>query len=547
MNKQEILTFPSMFGKIVEKHGDSNAMSFVGEKPLSYKEVQKQIASVIALLESLGIQPGDKVAILSTNMPNWGIAYFAISFMGSVVVPLLPDFMPGEIGNILEHSGSKAIFVSSGLQQKLNDISAGELKHKIQIEDFMLLSEGPGKTVYDVSSSPVKTYEVNEEDLAAIIYTSGTTGSSKGVMLTHKNICSNVVGCRLLHPVGATDRFISILPLSHSLENTVGFVFPIMHGACIYYMQKPPSPSVLMPALKEIKPTVMLSVPMIIEKIYFQKILPTLQQKTITRNLLKVPFMRKVLHRVAGKKLMDTFGGEIEFFGIGGAKLNSTVEQFLIEAGFPYAIGYGLTETAPLLAGAVPGKTKLGSTGLVADGVELKINDPDPNTGEGEIWAKGPNIMKGYYQEPELTKEVLTEDGWFRTGDLGIIDDNHMIFIKGRLKNMIVGSSGENVYPEEIEFVINNFKHVEESLVVEKKGKLVALVHVNLEEIEQAYQHLKEEVHNLVEEKTEEILKDVKKYVNERVNKFSQINSVVLQSLPFQKTATKKIKRYLYK
>lgn len=546
MREQEILTFPSMFGKIVEKHGNSNAMSFVGEEPLKYIEVQKRIDSVIALLEDLGIKPGDKVAILSTNMPNWGITYFAISFMGAVAVPLLPDFMPAEIGNILEHSGTKAIFVSTGLGQKLDAISPAELKHKIQIEDFIILSGNEEDAKYDPGATAGKNYKVSEEDLAAIIYTSGTTGSSKGVMLTHKNICSNVVACRLLHPVTEVDRFISILPLSHTLENTVGFVYPIMHGACIYYMQKPPSPSVLMPALKEIKPTVMLSVPMIIEKIYFQKILPTLQQKSTTRNLMKIPFMRKLLHKVAGKKLMSTFGGKIEFFGIGGAKLNTIVEQFLIEAGFPYAIGYGLTETAPLLAGAVPGKTKLGSTGLAAEGVELKINDPDPKTGEGEIWAKGPNVMQGYYREPELTREVLTEEGWFRTGDLGIIDRNKKVFIKGRLKNMIVGSSGENIYPEEIEFVINNFKHVVESLVIEKKGKLVALVHVNLEEIEQAYQHLKEEVHNFVDEKTEEVLNDVKKYVNERVNKFSQIHTVVLQTVPFKKTATKKIKRFLY-
>jgi len=546
MSEQEILTFPSMFGKTAERHGDSNAMSFVGEDPINYRELQKRIDSVVAFMEKLGIQPGDKVAILSTNMPNWGIAYFAISFMGAVVVPLLPDFMPGEIGNILKHSGAKAIIVSSGLKQKLNDISGGELKHKIQIEDFSLLSGKEGQNGYDPNEFSDKSYEVGEEDLAAIIYTSGTTGSSKGVMLTHKNICSNVVACRLLHPVGETDRFISILPLSHTLENTVGFVYPIMHGACIYYMEKPPSPSVLMPALLEVKPTVMLSVPMIIEKIYFQKILPTLLQKSITRNLMKIPFMRKLLHKVAGKKLMTTFGRKIEFFGISGAKLNSIVEQFLIEAGFPYAIGYGLTETAPLLAGAVPGKTKLGSTGLPAEGVELVINDPDPKTGEGEVWAKGPNVMKGYYQEAELTRKVLNEEGWFRTGDLGIIDKNNKLFIKGRLKNMIVGSSGENIYPEEIEFVINNFKHVEESLVVEKKGKLVALVHIDKEELEQAYQHLKDELHNFVEEKTEEILMDVKKYVNERVNKFSQIHTVILQVAPFQKTATKKIKRFLY-
>ena len=546
MENHEILTFQSMFSKTVEKYGDSDALTFIGEKPLSYRDVQTRINSVMGFLESLGIQPGDRVAILSTNMPNCGISYFAISFMGAVVVPLLPDFMPKEIENILEHSGSRVIFVSSGLQQKLEDINTLALKHRIGIEDFKLLDEGQGSQEYDPDAGPEKTYNVQDTDLAAIIYTSGTTGSSKGVMLTHRNICSNVVACKSLHPVGKDDRFISILPLSHTLENTIGFVYPMMNGASVHYIKKPPSPSILMQALKEVRPTIMLSVPMVIEKIYYQRIVPALTGKKTTKMLMKIPFVRRILHRLAGKKLMATFGGKIEFFGIGGAKLNSTVEQFLIEAGFPYAIGYGLTETSPLLAGAVPGKTKLGSTGPAIEGVEVKIHDPNPETGEGEIWARGPNVMQGYYREPELTKEVLGEGGWFRTGDLGILDADQNLFIKGRLKNMIVGSSGENIYPEEIEFVINNFKHVVESLVVEKKGKLVAMVHMNVEEIEQAYQHLREEVSNFMEEKIEEILRELKEYVNSRVNKFSQVSAVVFKAAPFKKTATQKIKRFLY-
>jgi long-chain acyl-CoA synthetase len=365
-------------------------------------------------------------------------------------------------------------------------------------------------------------------------------------MLSHRNICSNVLACRNLHPVGEKDRFMSILPLSHTLENSIGFIYPIMNGASINYLKKTPSPSILQEALKQVRPTVMLSVPMVIEKIYKQRILPTLKGSSITRLLMKISLFRKFLHRIAGRKLAKTFGGELEFFGIGGAKLNTNVEKFLLEAGFPYAIGYGLTETSPLLAGAVPGKTRLGSTGPSIEGVELKIHNPNPETGEGEILARGPNVMSGYYKEPELTKKVLGEDGWFRTGDLGTLDPDRNLYIRGRLKNMIVGSSGENIYPEEIEFVINNFRHVVESLVVEKKGKLVAMVHINIEEIEQAYQHLKEEVSNFMEVKIDEILREIKEYVNSRVNKFSRVHAVVLQSSPFQKTATQKIKRFLY-
>lgn len=535
-----------MFAQMAEKHRDLNALSFVGKTPLTYRQVQSSINSLAGYLEMLGIKPGDKVAILGANMPNWGIAYLAVCSMGAIAVPLLPDFLSAEIENILKHSGSRAIFVSDHLKSKMDDVKAEGVKYVIRMEDYSLIGPASGELTYDPAGKPEKQYIVGEEDIAAIIYTSGTTGSSKGVMLSHKNICSNVMACRLLHNVGENDRFLSILPLSHTLENTIGFMVPLMNGAVVYYLQKPPSPSILTSAMKEIRPTIMLAVPMVIEKIYFQKIMPVLHGNRLMRIMMGIPFVRRILHKSAGRKLMKTFGGSLEFFGIGGAKLNTRVEQFLIDAGFPYAIGYGLTETSPLLAGAIVGKTRLGSTGPTISGVELKINDPNPATGEGEIWAKGPNIMKGYYREPELTKEVLMEDGWFRTGDLGTFDEDQNLYIKGRMKNIIVGSSGENIYPEEIEFVINNFKHVLESLVIEKKGKLVALVHINLEEIEQTYQHLKEEVSNFMEGKTEEILNEIKKYVNARVNKFSQIHSVVLQSVPFHKTATQKIKRFLY-
>jgi long-chain acyl-CoA synthetase len=320
----------------------------------------------------------------------------------------------------------------------------------------------------------------------------------------------------------------------------------MLFGCCVYYLRKPPTPAVLLPALAEIKPTVMLTVPLIIEKIYFNKILPAFREKLILKLLYKISFFRKILNNAAGKKLKATFGGHLKFYGIGGAKLNKTVEKFLIEAKFPYAIGYGLTETAPLLAGASPSKSVYESTGPSIEGIELKINNPDKKTGEGEIWAKGPNIMNGYYKEPEMTKEVLTPDGWFKTGDLGTLDGHNNLFIKGRLKNMILSSSGENIYPEEIESIINNFRFVVESLVVQQKGKLVALVHINMEELEKKYNDLKQDMSKQFDEKVDEVLNELQEYVNTHVNKFSQIQKVVLQPVPFQKTATLKIKRFLY-
>ena len=546
MEKADKLTLPLLFGKAVQKFGSYNAMALVGEKPLTYNEINRQICGLMRFLEDLKIQSGDKVAILSTNLPNWGIAYFAITFMGAVVVPLLPDFLPSEIENILNHSEAKAIFFSEKLNSKIDNILAGKLKHQIRIEDFLLITNDLNPPIFNADAVCKHVYNVGEDDLAALIYTSGTTGSSKGVMLTHKNICFTAENAQCVRIVHEKDRFLSILPMSHTYENTLGFVMPLTKGTCVYYLGKQPTPLVLLPALLEVKPTMMFAVPLIIEKIYRNKILPAFTKKWPIRQLYKVPFIRKKLHQIAGKKLIQTFGGEINFFGIGGAKLDKVVEQFLIEAKFPYSIGYGLTETSPLLAGMKVFESRLQSTGQAIAGVELKINNPDNQTGEGEIWAKGPNVMKGYYKEPELTAEVITPDGWFKTGDLGKFDKDKFLYIRGRLKNIIIGSSGENIYPEEIESVINNYPDVLESLVVQQKGKIVALVHFNLDELQTKYSELIEKGSKMAEQKMSELLKELQIYVNQNVNKFSQVQLIQVQPEPFQKTATQKIKRYLY-
>ncbi len=540
------LTFPGMFSETLRKFGGRGAYAFVGEEPRTYERVNREIFALIALLEKIGIAPGDKVAILSSNMPNWATAYFSVTFMGAVAVPVLPDFSNTEVANVLEHSGARAVFISGSLLSRIEGFRSEDLKTAILIDDFSLIYADNNLCKFDSSALPAKKYKVEEDDLASIIYTSGTTGRSKGVMLTHKNISFNALMGRNIQRIDETDRFLSVLPLSHTYENTLGLILPMLCGSSVYYLRKPPTPSVLLPALAEIKPTMMLTVPLIIEKIFFNKIMPVFREKLLIRLLYKIPFLRKKMNATAGKKLLKTFGGELKFYGIGGAKLNKTVEKFLIEAKFPYAIGYGLTETAPLLAGSNPQKAAFESTGPAIEGIELIINNPDKVTGEGEIWAKGPNVMKGYYKEPEMTKEVLTPDGWFKTGDLGTIDRKNNLYIKGRLKNMIVGASGENIYPEEIESIINNFRFVVDSLVVQQKGKLVALVQINMEELEKKYQVLKHDMTRQVEDKVDEVLNELQEYVNSQVNKFSQIQKVVLQPVPFQKTATLKIKRFLY-
>ncbi len=546
MEDFSILTLPALLQKSVEKYGELPAVAFVDETPLTYAEFDKLRLSVISLLEKLEIRAGDRVALLSTNMPNWGITYFAIVSMGAIVVPILPDFSENEIENVLTHSESKAIFVSEGLKSKIENFKHDTLLHRLLIDDFSIIETKEPGISFEKGLKPVKEYQVAEDDLAVIIYTSGTTGKSKGVMLTHKNISSNAVASRGVQEINSGDRFLSVLPLSHTYENTIGFILPIICGSSIFYIKKPPTPAVLLPALKSVRPTLMLTVPLIIEKIYRNKVLPSFNKSKLTRALYALPPLRKKFNQLAGKKLMQTFGGELKFFGIGGAKLDKTVEKFLREAKFPYAIGYGLTETSPLLAGVNALNTRLQSTGPPLKGVTLKIHEPGKLTGEGEIWAKGPNVMKGYYKEPELTREVMTEDGWFKTGDLGILDNTNYLYIRGRSKNVIIGPGGENIFPEDIESVINNFKHVAESLVIQQKGKLVAMVHFNREEIKDKYHYMKDEFSEFVEEKCVELKKELHEYVNARVSKFSKIQVVLLQKEEFVKTATKKIKRFMY-
>lgn len=553
MTDQSKLTLPSLIKESVKKYTNNTSVVFTGEKNYTYKQMGEDIELLADLLTELGVRKGDKVAILSTNMPNWGVAFFAISVTGAVAVPILPDFHENEIKTILEHSEAKILFVSENLYKNISKETASVVEKMILVDSFAIIpAETPAEHLnllhpsIPVVSKGFARPEVEEEDLASIIYTSGTTGNSKGVMLTHKNLVWTAQQCNTLQEIKNTDRFLSILPLSHTLENTVAFLLPMKYGASVHYLRKPPVPSVLMPAFQTVKPTIMLSVPLIIEKVYKARILPEFQKSPLVRFLYSLTPTRKLLHRVAASKLHKSFGGKLHFFGIGGAKLDPTVERFLLEGKFPYAIGYGLTETAPLLAGAVGKNRRLGSTGIVMEGVQLRIANADPVTGEGEIQAKGANVMKGYYKAPEITKEVFTDDGWFKTGDRGCFDKQNKLFIKGRIKTMIVGASGENIYPEEIESVINKMRFVLESLVVEKKGKLVAMIHLNMEEIENNFKNMKSEAQQFIQEKSEEILQEIQKKVNAEVNKFSRIQQVILQPIPFEKTPTKKIKRFLY-
>jgi len=535
--KNNKITLCDIYSNSLSLYGDRVAFSVLNREKLTYNDFGERVENIIQIFNEAGLQKGDKIAILGGNNPNWPVSYFASTISGRVAVPILPDFTAFEIVNILEHSECKALIITSKLEYKIPAHIAGKLSLIIKMDNLEVIKK-------PVNSDAVFRATPHHEDIATIIYTSGTSGASKGVMLSHANLVAQTKMTGELFPIIKEDIFLSILPLSHTYECSIGMLLPFTNGASVVYLDGAPTPSILMPALKEVKPTVMLSVPLIVEKIYKIKIRPIFTRNLFLRVIYSIWIFRRLFHKAAGKKLLETFGGNLRFFGIGGSRLDGVVENFLADAGFPYAIGYGLTETSPLLAGVTPGKVKWQSTGPALNGVEIRINNPNDKK-IGEIVVKGPNVMKGYYKDEESTLASFTEDGWFRTKDLGYMDKEGYLFIKGRKDNMILNSNGENIYPEDIESIINEFDLVLESLVVEIKGRLVAKVHFNYDEIKES-EHIFDEGSANLTDKVAKVKKDLLLYVNDRVNRSSKLSEIVEQPVPFEKTATQKIKRYLY-
>jgi len=569
----ERYTIPEVVEKSSRRYAERPALSMVGGKPVLYRDLEPRTRRIAAFLGLLGIKKGDRVAILSENKPEWGLSYLGIARSGAIAVPLMVDFLPEQIATILEHSESKLLFVSKRLAAKVT--TEGERRILVSIEDLSVISAPGGAGTYAALVQPdavdraagfFASPKIEADELASILYTSGTMGKSKGVMLTHRNLVFDAEAARRFIVLRRTDRLLSILPLAHSYEFTIGFLIPMLQGSAVYYLDRPPSATALLPALAAIRPTLVLSVPLVIEKIYRSSIQPALEKIS----LYKVPVFRRLLELIAGRKLMKTFGGKIRFFGVGGAPLAADVETFLNHARFPFSIGYGLTETAPLLTGNKPGKVKLHTTGIPATGVSLRIADKRPDTGEGEIQAKGQNVFPGYYKDPERTAEAFTSDGWFRTGDLGVMDAEGRITVRGRLKTMILGASGENIYPEEIEAVINASPDVLESLVYGDEKGLVALVQLKPEVIERMSARMKDEfegaevaatsfaaaAHQAAEKAGEsfesaersmaQVLERIKREANSRLAAFSRLAKVEHQVEPFEKTPKQSIKRFLY-
>lgn len=554
-------SLPELLEENGKKFADREAVAMAYGFSYNYSELYDLSQMIATKLYGIDVSKGDKVAIISENTPHWTASYFGILKTGAITVPILTDFKGNEMLTILEHAEASVVFISATQLKKFADGFPKKVKYVIELESLTFhpisdLAKVQKKDITVIDKiTPVKSKQnisfpaLDKDDLASIIYTSGTTGRSKGVMLSHDNLIFDAVKTGTVHQVVADDVFLSVLPLAHTFECTIGMIIPILNGASITYIDKPPVASYLGPLLKKLRPTTMLTVPLIIEKIYRGTVKPGIQKSPVTRLMTKFSLTRKIVHKGAGKKLMAYFGGRMRFFGVGGAPLAPDVEKFLLEAKFPYAIGYGLTETAPMLAGFDPAGAIYRSVGHVMDGVEIKISNPDKKTGEGEIVAKGRNIMHGYYKNEEITKEVFTEDGYFRTGDLGVFDKNGILYIKGRLKNMILGANGENIYPEEIEAVINEMDFVSDSLVMHYKGKLTAKVHLNFEQLEEKFHTLKTTAHDKqveLNKKAEELLQELMIQVNHVVSKNSKLQLVILQVDPFEKTPTLKIKRFLY-
>ena len=501
---------------------------------VSYAEFGRRAKIFAALLRDKGIKQGDRVMILAENRPEWPIAYFGIALAGAISVPVLVDFIEDQICAIADHAEISAICVTERTAAKAADLqgsidSANPLKSKKPISFFMLDDADlyNDRVRSEICAVPEKG---DEEDIitsgapASIIYTSGTTGVSKGVTLSHENLVFTTLASRKLLKLYSRDRILSVIPLAHTYECTVGLLAAIVSGASVTYLDRPPSPVILLPAMQCLRPTAMVTVPLFIEKIYRANILPKLE----TKIFYKWKITRFFAVRIAGANLMLAMGGALRFFGIGGAPLAEDAEIFLKAAAFPYSIGYGLTETSPLVTGTTPYRFTFRSAGKPIPGVELRIGT------DGEIQIRGPNVMMGYYRDAERTRQAFTDDGWLKTGDLGYLDRKGSLFIRGRSKALILGPSGENIYPEEIENLLYTSLLVEDALVVQgSKNELTALV-VPSEKAPADQAVLADK------------LDELKQSVNKRLPAFSRLKIIVIQNEAFEKTPTRKIKRFMY-
>ena len=532
------------------KFWDKPALNNIGGETFNYAQMATQIEKFHLVFEKLGFKKGDKIAICAQNGARWGMAYLAVNTYETVIVPILADFTAESVNHLVNHSESLALFTNAAKWKKLDLAKMPLLKLAIDVDTWKTLwtADESIQAIYDqmdelfaakhpggYGPDDVVFPTDNWDDLSTINYTSGSTGDPKGVMLTYRNFSANVDYSQRNVPAG--DKMVSMLPMAHMYGLVIEFIYPLCNGTSIYWLGKTPTPAALMKAFADVKPYLLITVPLVMEKIYKSKVKPTLD-KPLIKFLLKVPGINNLIYKKVKNGLVEAFGGNVQEFIMGGAALNPEVERLFKRIKFPYLVGYGMTEACPLLAYEHWTKYVAGSCGKCVDVAEVRIDSEDPQHVVGEIQARGENIMIGYYKNPEATANAFTEDGWLKTGDLGIIDAEGNIFIRGRSKNMILGPSGQNIYPEEIEAVVNNQDYVIESVVVDRGGKLVALVFTDEQAIAKAL---------LDVEARSNIPENIRVGANRQLPAYSQIYKVELQSQPFEKTPKMSIKRFLYK
>jgi long-chain acyl-CoA synthetase len=534
----------------LEDYSDMPAFSDFKGDTITFKEVGKSIYRCHQVYKALGIKPGDKVALIGRNSTNWALIYLGTVTYGATIVPILPDFSPSDINHIVNHSESVLLFSTDQIFDKVDETKMPSLKGIISVNDLSVIVDNNGKVRKAVEKAQKEISKTDDsfdvgmidffspkpDDVMVLSYTSGTSGFSKGVLLPHRSIWSNVQYARDTFDIIPGERIVSFLPLAHAYGCLFEFLWPFTEGCHVTFLSRTPSPQIITEAFRSIKPHLILSVPLVLEKIFKKQILPKLEKKSL-KALLKLPVLNKLLYAKIKDKLTEVFGGEFREMIVGGAALNKDVEIFLRKIGFPLTIGYGMTECGPLISYAPWDETKPQSAGRIVHRMEVKIDSDDPHNKVGEILVRGENNMIGYYKNKQATSEMLDSEGWLHTGDLGVIDKDNFIFIKGRSKNMILGPSGQNIYPEEIEAVINNKEYVQECLVREDNGKIEALVYPDYEAVD---------AEDLGDQDIEKILQKIKKEVNQELPAFMNISRIVLFPEEFEKTPKKSIKRYKY-
>ncbi len=537
-----------LYAETFQKNWDLLMFSDYEGADFKYRDIAQSIHVLKIIFEQAGIQKGDKIAIYGRNSANWAKIYLACLAYNAVVVPVLPDFKPVNVHHILNHSGTTFLFAAKSLYETLDPSQLTGLKASIAIEDFSVLysSNDNFKGLVQNGLSMMKTDLVKRDEnlflpmaddqMLVLSYTSGSSGFSKGVMIPVRSIYSNIIFAQDHMPLKPGDKLVSFLPMSHVFGMLFEFLFPATMGCHTTFLNKMPSPPVLIQAFQKVKPNLILSVPLVIEKIYKKKLLPTLE-KPVMKVLLSIPGIKKLLHKKIRGKLVDTFGGHFFELVIGGAALNAEVEAFFRKIKFPFTIGYGMTECGPLISYSSWYQFRSLSAGKLVDRLEVRIESEDPYHIVGEIQVRGDNVMLGYYNNDEANRNTFTEDGWLKTGDLGVIDSDNFIYIKGRSKNMLLGASGQNIYPEELETRLSNMPYVLECVVVQRENKLVALVYPDREAL-RAAGHSEEELEKLMAEN--------RKKFNAEVPLYEQLFKIELVAEEFEKTPKRNIKRFLY-